>query len=115
MIAVKLGHPATATLWYHRQGDIVAARFEPLGLTAYGDTDDEAIEALKGLFNKFVAVSREEGRLEQRLLHSGVEWYWEDEYPANKPSFEDTNLSVPHIREPLEGWREAPTMRAIAA
>ena len=79
----------------HRNGDVFAARFKALGLTAYGYSQDESIAACKKLFNKFIHGHRERGTLVELLNRSGVEWYWEDEYPANKPKFDNTNLSTP--------------------
>ena len=80
------------SFYRHRSRDVFAARFKALGLTAYGYTEDEANAACKKLFNKFIHGHRERGTLEEILNRCEVEWYWEDEYPASKPSYENTNL-----------------------
>ena len=83
-----------ASVLSHSESNLFAARFENLGLTAYGQTESEAVLELKKLFNKFVRTYREAGQLECRLDQTGVEWYWADEYPADKPPFEDTNATL---------------------
>lgn len=79
------------SVFHHTEREIVAARLETLGLTAYGQDESEAIRACKELFNKFVHSYRDRGEIEERLNQVGVEWYWADEYPDGRPSFEDTN------------------------
>ncbi len=64
-----------------RENGEYAARFRSLGLTAYGDTRDEALTALKDFFAFFVRKRRENGTLEWFLDKAGVEWYPEDKYP----------------------------------
>ena len=76
---------------HHTEREIVAARLEALGLTAYGRNETEAIRACKELFNKFIHAYRARGKIAERLDHVGVEWYWEDEYPEGHPSYENTN------------------------
>ena len=73
------------------QAELHAARFEDLGLTAYGATPDEAVAALKRMFNTFIHAHRRLGSLEDTLNQLGVNWYWADEYPSNCPPYENTN------------------------
>ena len=75
----------------HADRGIHVARFRALGLTAYGKTQPEAINALKGLFNRFVHEHRRSGVLEKCLDHAGVEWCWADEYDGE---YEDTNKAA---------------------
>ena len=79
------------TLLQHRERGVFAARFVKLGLTAYGRTEERAVLELKRLFNSFVRRYRELGQIEKRLNQAGVEWCWEDDYPKDRPAFEDTN------------------------
>lgn len=79
------------TLLQHRERDVFAARFVKLGLTGYGRTEERALLELKRLFNSFVHRYRELGQIEKRLKQAGVEWYWGDDYPKDRPAFEDTN------------------------
>ncbi len=80
--------------YYHVEKQLVAARFAKLGLTAYGSTEASASYAFKKLFNTFVHVLRNKGRIEERLNRAGVEWYWAEDYPDNLPEYENTN----HLR-----------------
>ena len=75
----------------HRTQEVFAARLEELGLTAYGRTESVAVDRVKRMFNKFVTVHRQDGRLEKKLDHVGVEWYWKSEYPRDAQDYEDTN------------------------
>ena len=64
----------------HKEKALVAARFPELGLTAYGRTETQAEDAVKGVFRRWVEKHREAGVLQQRLEQAGVRWYWLDEY-----------------------------------
>ena len=77
-------------LYDHQGTGQVAARYEVLGLTAYGQTKEEASAALKKLFNQDVNYYRGKGLLEERLELLGIEWYWENEYPTDRLPYEDT-------------------------
>lgn len=76
---------------------VVAARFEQLGLTAYGNSKEEAVTSLKKMFNKFIHAYRSEGQLEQRLNQLGVEWCWAKDYPTESQPFEDTNPGAARV------------------
>ena len=79
------------TMAYNEKGQLHAARFAELGLTSFGDTPGQALQRLKQLFKTFIHAQRKLGVLEQTLNDLGVEWYWEDEYPENKPAYENMN------------------------
>ena len=81
-------------LYTHRASGVVAARYCSMGLTAYGDTTDDASNKLKKMFNQEVNYYREKGLLSDRLERLGVEWYWEDEYPSDRPAYENTDEYV---------------------
>ena len=72
------------TYLQNRENGLFAARFRSLGLTAYGDTREDALAALKSLFSFFVDKHREGGTLESFLTKAGVEWYPEENYPREK-------------------------------
>ena len=58
-----------------------AAHLVPLGLTAYGETMEEAEHNLKALFNRFINQYRQLGVLGDRLTnHFQVDWWPADEY-----------------------------------
>ena len=81
------------TIYRSNRRPIVAARFEQLGLTAYGTSREEAVATLKNMFNRFIHAYRRVGQLEQRLNQLGVEWCWAKDYPTGSPPFENTNQS----------------------
>ena len=108
----------------HSEDKVLAMRFPPLGLTAYGDDEEEAMSSFKRLFNRFIRTYREKGRIEQILSKSGVEWWWIDEYPKDRPEFEDTNSEVQEanplfMQEQEQSWHSVSMMAgrdfAIAA
>ena len=75
-------------------GEMFAARIPELGLTAYGRTEEEARQAVKSQFNRFINKYRELGAelLEKRLKQVNATWYWEDQYPGDDlPPIEYTN------------------------
>ena len=61
-----------ATSYQHKESDLSAARCKALGLTAYGNTEEEAFEALNELVHKFVRTYLELGQLEDRLEQAGI-------------------------------------------
>lgn len=74
----------------HREEAIFAAGLAELGLTAYGRAAEDAVQAVKILFRKFVEENRSLGVLEERLDQVGVKWYPKDKYPADGIPVEDT-------------------------
>ena len=77
--------------YHHVEKKLVAARFDKLGLTAYGSTEASASYAFKKLFNTFVHVLRDKGQIVERLDQAGVNWCWAEDYPDDLPKYEDTN------------------------
>ena len=64
----------------HANDGVIAVRFAPFGLTAYGNTKEEAIDEFKKLLNRFITAYREKGNLEEVLGRSAVKWAWEKDY-----------------------------------
>lgn len=62
-----------------------AARILELGLTAYGETADEALRKVKRMYASVVQAHRELGMLEDWLNRTGLNWFWEDEYKGAIP------------------------------
>ena len=75
-----------------KESGVFAARYESMRLTAYGRTTSEASVNLRRLFNQEIKYFRQKGHLEGRLRRLGVEWFWKDQYPADRPAYEDTSL-----------------------
>ncbi len=95
----------------HRERQMYAARLAELELTAYGRMPEDAVQAVKMLFRKFVDENRRLGVLEERLNQVGVTWAPFDEYHA------DDGIAVEDITE-QENWirptsaAEAPALLA---
>ena len=70
---------------YDDERDLHVARFPGLGLTARGKTEEEAMTHCKQLLSKFARSYRSVGQLEERLVQSGVEWWWLADYPKTYP------------------------------
>lgn len=81
-------------VYKHSKDEVLSVRCAALGLTAYGDSEAEAVGNFKQLFNRFINTYREKGRLKEVLNQSGVEWWWRNDYPADHPTFEETNSSA---------------------
>ena len=74
------------TIQRHRQDNVFSARLRQLGLTAYGDTEEEAVDDCKKLLSRFVNAYQGNGKLEEVLNRSGVEWHWRDQHPTGGPA-----------------------------
>ena len=61
---------------YNESDDVYAARWRRLGLTAYGRTEPEAVEAVHRLCRKMVQTCHADGQLARRLDDLGVTWRW---------------------------------------
>jgi hypothetical protein len=61
---------------------LYAARYVNLGLTAYGDSEEEAIANLGKALNTYVRNLAKRGTLTERLARAGVTWYWEHDTPG---------------------------------
>ena len=79
-------------VYKHSQDEVFSVRCAALGLSAYGDSENEAVDNFKQLFNRFISTYREKGRLQEVLDKSAVEWWWRDDYPADRSPFEDTGV-----------------------
>lgn len=75
-------------------------------MSAYGKTQDEAIDNFKRHFNTAIQAYREGGKLEGVLTRSGIEWWWEGEYPQDRPAYEDTD-TVPAPSADIRDGRAA--------
>ena len=84
------------TVWSRDEGEMFAARFEPLKLTSYGRTEEEAKRAVREHFKRFIRQNRKIGALETVLNKVEAKWYWEDEYPA------DSGLPIEYVDDPAE-------------
>ena len=71
---------------------IHAARVPQLGLTAYGDSVDEALRKLKRMYASAVEAHRQCGTLTKWLDDSGLTWCHEHEYTGLIP-IEDAKAS----------------------
>ena len=92
----------TPSIYHHKDSGVRAARFEKLGLTAYGHSEDEALQSLKKLFNKFVRTYRASGQLGERLDQVSVEWHLAKDFEGD---YEDTSESQRgHTFEPQRSW-----------
>lgn len=105
----------TMKFYTHKTEEVVAARLEELGLTAYGRTESEAALACKKLFNKFVHTHRDRGDIAERLNKAEVEWHWLDKYPDDGPEYENTNQLFDNWVTPLQRRRSATMPLAAAA
>jgi hypothetical protein len=66
--------------------EVHCVRIRGLGLTAYGDTREEAVAHLRKMFATFVELNRRSGTLEERLNKSKLQWCYESEYEGSKPA-----------------------------
>ncbi len=64
---------------------VFVARIRALGLTAYGDSRENAMLRLRKLFSTYVDLHRKEGTLVERLEKSKLTWCYEGEYDGNEP------------------------------
>lgn len=90
----------------------VAARFDNLGLHAYGRSGEEAELNLRKLFAEDVAYYRKLNKLAEHLnrlgLEYGKDWYWEDDYPADGLPIQDAIPAVPAVRRSKLGSNRTP-------
>ena len=94
-----------------------AARFRPLGLTAYGQSREDARHNFLTLFRTFVEDTRELGQLETQLDRAGVTWHSVEDYSrTGQPYFDLETLSwtgAHHAQH--EAFGEQELSEAIAA
>ena len=89
----------------HTVDGVIAVRFAPFGLTAYGDTEVEAVGNFKRLYHRFINGYRRHGRLEEVLNRSGVEWQWKEDYTGEYG--ESQQPDVPPRAVPASGSIDA--------
>lgn len=87
--------------YYHEEEEIYAARFEPLGVTSYGNSMDEALTKVEVMLEEKVLAHHRHGSLEGWLNESGVEWEWEHE-PVVQSIVESTPSSFPSWRPMIQ-------------
>ena len=87
---------------HSRETSTFAARIGPLGLTAYGSSQEEASGRVKRMFASAVETRRERRTLTSWLDRSELDWHWLDEYEGDVP-IEDARL--PGSKVPVEGVR----------
>lgn len=75
----------------HNEDGTYAVRSSHLALTAYGRTQEAALERFEQLFQRFIARQRRLGRLAWVLNRSGLDWQWE-------------NASTAHVD--IDGWTD---------
>ena len=71
-----------------------AARFQDMGLTAYGVTKEQAFDNLKHMFNLRIQALRRRGLVADELKRLDVKWAWESEYPEDWTPYEHANEPV---------------------
>ncbi len=81
---------ASVSVARYAQTQMFSARFADLGITSFGTSPEDAIAELKNHYRFFIDALREEGVLEQTLNDLGAQWWWADEYPEDKPPYENT-------------------------
>ena len=109
----------------HKETGLVVARFVGLGLTGYGDTEDEAVSSLKRLVRLCIETHRRRGTLEQTLDQQGVRWSWESAYDGEAERLYDPEngkhlepqlaLALGNFRKLYQRPQEARKKEALAA
>ena len=88
---------------HDRETGTFAARITPLGLTAYGMSQEEASTKVKKMFVSAVETRRTRGSLTRWLDNSGLDWYWFDEYEGDVPVEDATHIGG---QSPIAGVRQ---------
>ena len=82
-------HKLTVTVDIHEFGDArIAARSSKLGLTAYGSTEQEAIDTYRNLMIAILDHKESAEAIESYLDRHGVDWWRDDD---------DSEPAAPHI------------------
>lgn len=96
---------------HNEEEGIHAARIRPLGITAYGRSEEDTAEKIKRMFAAAVNAHRANGTLEAWLNQSGLEWNWFDRYEGDK-HVEDVEIPMPRwnpqSQEPVS-WQPSPS------
>ena len=84
---------------------VYAARIRKLGLTAYGDSEEHALERVTEVFHFAMKAYREHDIVEERLNKSLIDWEWQsdssiadDELILEVPTYVD----APHSSHVIE-------------
>ena len=97
----------TVSTIYVEEIEAWTARIRKLGITAYKQTKDEAVQVAKDMFAERVQVHREIGNLEVWLNRFDVDWSWRDQY-AGALEVEDVSIKNPSPPASPPSPREAP-------
>jgi hypothetical protein len=68
-----------------------AARFQDMGLTAYGMTQEQALDNLKHMFHLRIQALRRRGLVAAELSRLKARWSWERDYPEDWIPYEHAN------------------------
>lgn len=117
LVSPKVSHAQT------EDGLVFAARIRELGLTAYGDTRDEAEKKVQRMFASKVSAHRACDSLDEWLDRSGLSWCWESEYVGRLPAIDaktgeqsQTARTAPaSATPPSNGWEEIGDALPVAA
>ena len=85
----------TVSTIYVEEIEAWTARIRKLGITAYKQTEDEAVQVAKDMFAERVQVHREIGNLEVWLNRLDVDWSWRDQYGGDL-EVKDVSISNPN-------------------
>ena len=99
---------ATVSTVYVEEVEAWTARIRKLGITAYKQTKDEAVQVAKEMFAERIQVHREIGNLEAWLSRFDVDWSWRDQY-AGDLEVEDVSIKNPNRPVSPPPPREVPT------
>lgn len=104
----------TPTTYEREGGGKVAVRFDALGLTGYGATEEAALDSLKQLLRTYLQTRRQDGTLFDALERAGVEWKFESDYTGSVP-VEHLDENPAEVRKPARWRPKSPLIHAMAA
>ena len=85
-----------AQMFHNFETGTSSARVKPMGVTAYGDTQDEAYHKVKRMVASVVRAHRTCGDLGKWLDTSGVKWWWESDYEGPLPVEDISGIEKEH-------------------
>ena len=85
----------TVSTIYVEETEAWSARMRKLGITAYEQTKDEAVQVAKEMFAERIQVHRGIGNLEAWLNSTAADWSWRDQY-AGDLEVEDVSIRNPN-------------------
>ena len=80
-------------VYTHKNDNRFVMRFDDLGLTAYGNSVNEAREVLFSMFRVLIDELRSRGILAKRLNKLDVEWYYASEFDGDWSDVTDVSDS----------------------